>query len=135
MAKNDNQFKRKVLLDIVKEFGALLEDNSYDISNDIIRRLYKPWKKLLFEILKVMVKRSPEVGYKRIVDLRKPHLHLNPKIYKVSNCGPMPVIRMSGLWLEKYGFVIGKKMEIYPLRNQLILNLKKSDPVLGEDNG
>lgn len=136
----DKEFKRQVLLDVVKEFGALLEDNSYEISNDVLKKLFKAWKKLLFEILGIMVTRSSEVGYKRILDLRKPHLHLDPKIYRVSNCGQMPLIRMSGLWLKKYGFVIGEKIEIYPLKNQLILNLekerKKSEGLaLGEDNG
>lgn len=33
----------------------------------------------------------------------------------------VPFIRLSGLWLESYGFEIGKKYEIYAMKNQLIL--------------
>ncbi len=34
----------------------------------------------------------------------------------------VPSIYMSGLWLEKFGFEIGRKFEIYsPTKNQLLL--------------
>jgi hypothetical protein len=33
----------------------------------------------------------------------------------------VPFLRLSGLWLESFGFEIGKKYEIYAMKNQLIL--------------
>lgn len=33
----------------------------------------------------------------------------------------VPLLRLSGLWLESFGFGIGSKYEIYAMENQLIL--------------
>jgi hypothetical protein len=33
----------------------------------------------------------------------------------------VPFLRLSGLWLERFGFEIGDKFEIYAMKNQLIL--------------
>ena len=43
------------------------------------------------------------------------------KIYTVSNYDNKPFIRLTGKWLEKYGFNIGDKLEFIEGKNIIIL--------------
>lgn len=60
--------------------------------------------------------------------IRRPHIYSIGSIFRYARSRydrdkVVPVIRISGFWLEKYGFNIRGRFEIYPEKNQLILRL------------
>lgn len=72
---------------------------------------------------------SPQVAVGETSPLiRRPHLYSISSIFRYArsrfDCDKVvPAIRISGFWLEKYGFNIRGRFEIYPEKNQLILRL------------
>jgi hypothetical protein len=60
--------------------------------------------------------------------IRRSHLYSIGSIFRYARSRfdldkVVPVIRISGFWLEKYGFKIGRRFEIYLEKNQLTLRL------------
>jgi len=135
----------KASVSLLEEEGE--EPNSDEVSG---QKAYLAWKKFLLEILSFLVKKSALIissnnsgnrgngangqsilnSKARFYTVGSILQHpANPPTqpdqppplsrYKLPIC--VPYIRLSGSWLEKYGFGIGKKFEIYPEKNQLIL--------------
>lgn len=133
--KGEKKVESQVLLKLLKASVSLLEEeegNSDEVSG---QKAYIAWKKFLLEILSFLVKKSSLIisdnsgngesilnskakFYKVGSTLQSPAIAIS-SIYKQPKW--VPYIRLSGSWLENYGFGIGKKFEIYPEKNQLIL--------------
>lgn len=120
--------ERKVLLKLLKASVSLLEENSDEISG---RKVYIAWKKFLLEVLSFLVTKSSEIISENSRN-RESIVNSEAKLYTVGSTfqtarskygqsRSVPQIRMSGSWLENYGFCIGKRFEIYPEQNHLIL--------------
>lgn len=120
--------ERKVLLKLLKASVSLLEENSDEISG---RKVYIAWKKFLLEVLSFLVTKSSEIISENSRN-RESIVNSEAKLYTVGSTfqtarskygqsRSVPQIRMSGSWLENYGFCIGKRFEIYPEKNHLIL--------------
>lgn len=126
--KEKEKDESKVLLKLLKASVSLLEENSDEISG---QKVYIAWKKFLLEVLSFLVNKSSEIISKNSEN-KESILNSKAKLYTVISTSQtarskygqsrsVPQIRMSGSWLENYGFCIGKRFEIYPEKNYLIL--------------
>jgi hypothetical protein len=126
--KEKENDESKVLLKLLKASVSLLEENSDEISG---RKVYLAWKKFLLEVLSFLVYKSSAIISENSRN-KESILNSKAKLYTVGSTlqasrskygqnRSVPQIRMSGSWLENYGFCIGKRFEIYPEKNHLIL--------------
>jgi len=125
----NESFKKEMLLELLNGFIALLLNESphTPLSFD---KVYGAWKRFLFEILDVMTKKSASIFQPK--SSVSSVLKSRPGLYTISSLfrsprSPfgqgrfVPFLRLSGCWLENYGFCIGKRFEVYPSKCQLIL--------------
>jgi hypothetical protein len=126
--KEKENDESEVLLKLLKASVSLLEENSDEISG---RKVYLAWKKFLLEVLSFLVYKSSEIISENSKN-KESILNSKAKLYTVGSTSQasrsiygqnrlVPQIRMSGSWLENCGFCIGKRFEIYPEKNHLIL--------------
>ncbi len=124
-------FRKQELLDIFSCLGQLLKANVRDRS---FHRVYLYWRKFVLEILSCMAKKSanflpPELPEGLKAFFRKPALYTVGSIRRRSRAKyrrpdkVVPFIRISGFWLEGYGFDVGKRFEVYPEQSQLVLRV------------
>jgi len=121
------KFKRDVLLLLLEVYRTLIED---DFSEMSFGKVTASWKRFLLDFTKMLVSRSDDLLPQQTA--LKSLLKSNPKLYRVgsmfrcsrSQFAPgkyVPLLRISGLWLENYDFCIGDRYLIYPINGQLIL--------------
>lgn len=101
------------------------------------QRVHAAWKQFWQEVARSMTKSAtgfnPPQGSEgqKSPLIRRQNLYRIGSIFRYSRskfrrlrCGKeVPIIRITGLWLEDYGFTIRRKFEVYPAKNQLILRL------------
>lgn len=121
--------KKEMLLELLKGFISLLVNESSHTPLNF-DRVYVAWKRFLFEILDVMTKKSSSIFQLKssvpTVFKSRPGLYTVSSLFRSSRSPfghgqSVPFLRLSGCWLENYGFCIGKKFEVYPSKGQLFL--------------
>jgi hypothetical protein len=130
--------------DLVELFELIAALCKIDYRNGSFDHVQLAWKRFWSEVARSMNKSIQSlipapfsVAENRPLTSRAHHYSIgsihrcSPSIYRRGK--DVPFIGISGLWLEDYGFNIGRKFEIYPERNLLILRLVNvvdlSDPI------
>lgn len=123
--KSENKkFKKFVLIEFLKESTNLLEA---DFSEMPFEKVYIAWKRFLLEMMGFLLRNLPPVFHRKEVGKSvRINLYTVGSIYrcprsKYGRHKTVPRIRMSGLWLENYGFGIGSRFEVYATSDELIL--------------
>lgn len=125
--KLNEKLKRAVLLLLLETCTVLLER---DFEEGSVRKVSTKWRHLLHDHPDLLIEIFPPV-FPQELDL-KALLNSKPRLYRVSSLfrhsvskfrpdKSVPWIRISGLWLEDYGFDMGTRFVIYPSTNQLII--------------
>lgn len=130
--KVNEKFKSNVLLVLLKmcttllECIILLEGDFKDLS---FKKVSVVWRKFLNDFTNLLNKKSSSLSDQKLAAKSLPDS--SPKLYKVgsksSGKSTVPFIRLSGFWLENYGFCIGKCFEVQASKEQLIIK-KFSSP-------
>lgn len=95
--------------------------------------IHLAWKRFWSEVARKIGRTAKAFNCEPVSEIGQP-LESRPTLYSIgsvhrysrSSFGfekKVPIIRMSGLWLQDYGFHMHRKFKIYPERNQLILRL------------
>ena len=92
------------------------------------------WKRFWSEVARSMSRSAEAFNWAPVCVTENRPLKSRPLLYSIgcihrysrSRFGrdkDVPIIRISGLWLEDYGFHMHRKFKIYPEKNQLVLRL------------
>ena len=119
------------LVELFECISSLCKVNSRNRSFDGV---HLSWKRFWSEVAKSMSKSLDALNHAplSVSDNRqlasRGHLYSISTIHRYSRSPfrrgkDVPFIRLSGLWLEAYGFKPHGKFEVYPEKNQLILRL------------
>lgn len=125
------EFYKEELLCIFECLIRLLKENVHERS---FHKMYLYWRKFVLESMRHLTKRSTDFQPHAIPDklnvaFRKPPLYTVGSIWRRSHSRyrkpdrMVPFIRLSGFWLEDYGFHVGKRFEVYPEKSQLVLRV------------
>ncbi len=125
------EYCKQELLEIFKCLVCLLKES---IEGGYFHKVYLHWQKFVLEIMSCMAKKSsdflpPDIPADLTAAVRKSHLYTVGSIYHQSRSKyrkpdrVVPRIRLSGFWLEGYGFEVGKRFEVYPNQSQLALRV------------
>ncbi len=121
------KFKRDVLLLLLEVCRILIDE---DFSEMCFCKVTTRWKRFLLDFTEMLVSQWCTLLPQQ--EALKSLLKSNPRLYRVGSmyrCGSskftvgkhVPVLRISGSWLENYDFCVGERFMVYAGKGQLIV--------------
>ncbi|MCP5005077.1 MAG: type I toxin-antitoxin system SymE family toxin [Planctomycetes bacterium] len=120
MNRVSEDFKSEVLLVMLEGLSILLRGN---FSEESFHRAIGVWKKILYDFSTLYFGEGNALPP---LLKEKPRVYRIGRLYRASGfkgrflCA-VPFIRLSGIWLENFGFDIGERFAVYSFEDQLIL--------------